>query len=76
MSAIAEQDSQLYRFCTDAGKPVIVAVTKADVMKPKEIEPFRKSLLEKISTSADPIFISAETALNMRILIAGSWSYC
>jgi small GTP-binding protein len=69
MSAISQDDSDLYQFCRESGKPVIVVVTKADVMKPREIEEFDKSLKDKISACAESIFISAETGFNLRLLI-------
>jgi small GTP-binding protein len=69
MTAIAEEDVDLYGFCKDTKKHVIVAVTKADVMKEREIAEYRASLLEKLDSSLEPVFISAETGLNMKLLI-------
>ncbi len=69
MAAISEEDSDLHRFCVESEKPVIVVVTKADAMKEREIDQFGESLNEKIAPDLKAIFISAETGLNMRLLI-------
>lgn len=69
MSAISEEDSDLYRFCKESEKPVIVVVTKADMMKDRETDQFGESLNEKLGPDVEAIFISAETGLNMRLLI-------
>ena len=69
MGGISEDDAELYEFCKEAGKHVIVVVTKADVMKEREIAEFRRSVQEKLDSSVDPLFVSAETALNMTILV-------
>ena len=38
MTGISEQDKDLYDFCKESEKPIIVVVTKTDVMKEREIE--------------------------------------
>ncbi|MGO9570459.1 MAG: GTPase [Desulfomonilaceae bacterium] len=68
MSAIAAEDLDLYRFCKSSGKPVIICITKTDVMKDREIREYRASVTQKLSSSADPIFVSAETGSNMELL--------
>jgi len=69
MGGISDDDAELYEFCRDTGKHTIVAVTKADVMKEKEITEFGQSVREKIDATVEPIFISAETGLNMTALV-------
>jgi len=69
LTAISEEDNDLYDFCKESGKHIIVTVTKSDLMEEREVEEYRESLLEKIDPSLGPIFISAKTGLNMPLLI-------
>ncbi len=69
MSAISDKDVELYNFCRDMKKPIIVVVTKVDVMKKREIEEYRESFHQKVDPLLDPIFLSAETGINMELLI-------
>ena len=70
MSAISAEDLELYRFCKQSSKPVIVAVTKADVMKEREITEYEGSVVQKLGSSSTPIFVSAETGRNMNLLVS------
>ena len=69
MTAISAEDKDLYDFCKESRKNIVVAITKSDVMKEREVEEYRESISYKIDASIDPIFISAETGLNMSLLI-------
>jgi small GTP-binding protein len=70
MSAISAEDLELYRFCKTSSKPVIVVVTKADVMKEREIREYEGSVVQKLGSSSTPIFVSAETGRNMNLLVS------
>lgn len=70
MSAISAEDLELYRFCRESSKPVIVVVTKADVMKEREIREYEGSVVQKLGPSSAPIFVSAETGANMNLLVS------
>lgn len=65
MASISGDDAELYAFCRKTGKRVIVVITKADAMKEREVGQFAQSIAEKIDPSIKPIFISAETGLNL-----------
>jgi small GTP-binding protein len=68
VTAISNSDEELYKFVKESGKPIIVAVTKADIMEDREIREYQQSILEKFGP-VDPIFISAKTGKNMSMLI-------
>jgi small GTP-binding protein len=69
-SATSDSDKNLYDFLKEFGKPIIVVVTKADVMfEDREIREYEESILKKFGSSINPIFISAKTGKNMSMLI-------
>jgi len=69
MSEISDSDRDLYNFLKEFGKPIMVVVTKADVMlEDREIREYEESILEKIGL-IDFIFISAKNGKNISMLI-------
>jgi len=69
MSEISDSDRDLYDFLKGFGKPIIVVVTKADVMlEAREIREYEESILEKIGL-IDFIFISAKNGKNISMVI-------
>jgi len=68
-SAISKEDDDLYNFCKESEKHIIVAVTKVDLLKDREIKEYKESIVHVMSSSINPIFISAEQDTNMVQLV-------
>lgn len=67
-SAISKDDKSLYDFNASVQKPLIITVTKADIMKEREIDEYKESVKVEIHPDISPIFISAERGDNMDLL--------
>jgi len=69
MSAISEEDTELFEYCKETGKHIILVVNKADAMEKDEIKQYKIAVSDKMASDIDPLFISAKTGLNMNKVV-------